>query len=137
MNGQCHGPEIITLLSFDQCKQQCRIVGVLFACTACAALFLFYSAILYRYERLLMILRGTRRYAFLQVWRKWIFFLLLGNTILFTVACLFTSYGPDLLMANRAALPLELLVLQLTIYIVFFLGLISIGTTDIYCTYSM
>lgn len=113
----------------------CRILGAVNTYLLCLSFALFTFAILYRYERLLMILKGTNRYTFLQFWRGYILVVLFIGSNIILIASIRAPTSNLFKMATNQFL--EYTILLIAFYILVALGLTSIIPTDLYCIYAM
>lgn len=62
MASQCHGQQGLLSLSESKNDLLCRISAISYICTISAMVLVFCYALLYRYERLMMVLKGSRQY---------------------------------------------------------------------------
>lgn len=93
INQACQAPE------FN--KETITWLFLIAAVILCYAIYIFISNLVYRAERMLMILEGTQTKKILKFWKWWIVFSLVMITISLSVDSLIKSYGGPQLPGHR------------------------------------
>lgn len=135
--GQCHGFQVFASnLTIKENDMTCGILVSLYTSCLCCLAATFSFAILYRYERLLMVLKGTRRHAFMKKWKKW----LLASIFLLALQVILMSglgIGAKILLMQLSTQDLGLVVAAAIFFSWAVITISSVICSDLYCIYEM
>lgn len=130
---QCHGENTLQLDDQQQLVS-CSIIASLYIVSAAVGIYLFEFAVLYRYQRLLMVLKGTWSYRLLSFLRRTLIALAVLLVLIYVFIMAFFRYDSVLVLDAKTASELVVKVLFLGVLLLFgVLVLIS----DLFCSLKM